>query len=471
MSLEDKLYKYLSIYKKMPDWLKIILASPSYFIPRKYLLGYKYSAFFNLAENYDYAELESIEEFQFLKLIQTIKDAYNYVDFYKETFDKYGINVNSIKDFDDFKKRIPFTHKEDIQNNPHKFISNKFPVKKRLYANTGGSTGNPLPIYMLKGHSRAAEHAHMDLLWSRVGYKMGDRFARLRGDFLGKYKEYSFDPWRNALILSSYAINNNNANEYLHLLKKYRVQFINAYPASLYNLIQLSSYKSYQFNSLKAIFLGSENIYPWQLEKFKNFFQINEIYYWYGHGELCALGGNCELTNDYHFLPTYSYVEFIIEDKIEKEDQKDKSLFEIVGTTFINPMMPLIRYRTKDFGKGEKSKCTNCGRNHKILNDIIGRKQEIAIGLNGEKITLTALIFGRHATYFNHVKKMQVVNKKPGYLIIRVVPSESFSLQHEKEIVKTLSQKEGMPFKVEVEKVNEIKTTNRGKHRFLIKEF
>ena len=132
--------------------------------------------------------------------------------------------------------------------------------------------------------------------------------------------------------------------------------------------------------------------------------------------------------------------------------------------------MPLIRYRTQDYGVVAENLC-ECDRKHKQLSQVIGREQEIAVGLNGEKITLTALIFGRHADYFNHIIKMQIVNTEPGKLIVKVIPKESFSDAHIAEIQDSLSQKQGMPFQTQAHVVSEIDGTKRGKHRFLIREF
>ena len=132
--------------------------------------------------------------------------------------------------------------------------------------------------------------------------------------------------------------------------------------------------------------------------------------------------------------------------------------------------MPLIRYKTNDMGLQSNSKC-KCGRNHKILDTILGRKQEMAIGFNGEKVTLTALIFGRHTKFLHHIYKMQVINTSPGELNIKIIAKNTFNFTHEKKIIKTLSKEQGMPFNCNVERVNEIPTTKNGKHKFLIKSF
>ena len=469
MSIEDKLYKYLSFYKRMPDWAKKILASPFKVFPRQKLLGKYYKLFYEEAKMLEFASKEHIEEYHFLKLKSLLEHSYSTVPFYRDTWGEYGIEINKIKSLDDFYNSIPFVVRDMVQDAPDRFLSSLYKPTQRLKMNSGGSTGIPLTLYYLKGFSRAAEWAHMHLQWSRAGYKVGKPMATLRGDYIGKERIYSYDPWRNNLILSSFNLNERNADIYIELLSQYKIEFINAYPASLFNLIQLSKYEENFVPSLKVIFLGSENIFEWQLQNFKDFFKIDKIFYWYGHGELCALGGGCEISSDYHFLPSYSHVEFISNDQTI-DNYVNAVIQEIVGTSFINPLMPLIRYKTQDYGIIAKDEC-KCNRKHRRLSKVIGREQEIAVGFKGEKITLTALIFGRHADYFNHIVKMQIINTEPGKLIVKVIPKKSFSNEHIQEIENSLSRKEGMPFQTKVNVVDKIDGTKRGKHRFLIRKF
>ena len=463
--IEDSLYSLLSYYKKFPDPLKRLIYLPFSFIPRKYLLGTTYENSQNKIYEFEYSSHSEIEEYQFRTMKNLLNHAYNTVPFYRDKWNEQGIKINDIQNFNDFRKLIPYTTRQDLQDHSYEFISSNYDKKHVLRTNTGGSTGIPLTLYYLKGYSRALEHAHMHVLWSRVGYVWGERIARLRGDFIGKDRVYTFDPWRNTLILSSYEINISNTNMYFDLLRKYKVNYIHAYPASLFNLIQLSKKKSIVLPELKAIFLGSENMFDFQLEKFKSFFQTPNIYYWYGHGEQCALGGICEKSTDYHFLPTYSYVE--LEDSVKINPESD--IHEIVGTSFVNPLMPIIRYRTMDYASKSLSKNCECGRNHFRLKTIYGREQEMAVGFDNQLITLTALVFGRHKEYFHHIRNMQVVNTRPGYLVIRIVPLLTFNNKFHDEIVNSFSMKEGMPFEAKVELVDNIQTTKNGKSKFLIK--
>ena len=204
MSLEDSLYKFLAAYKKLPDWAKRMLAAPFSIFPRTFLLGKSYRVFLEEARLLEHSSEEEVEEYQFLKIKSLLQHCYDTVPFYRETWDEHGIDVTRIGSPEEFVDLVPTVSRNEVQSAPERFLSNAYANSQRLEMNSGGSTGIPLKLFYLKGTTRAAEWAHMHLQWSRVGYKMGNRMATLRGEYIGKDRIQSFDPWRNTLILSSF---------------------------------------------------------------------------------------------------------------------------------------------------------------------------------------------------------------------------------------------------------------------------
>ena len=465
-SIEDNVYKMLPSYKKMPDWIKRLLYTPFKAFPRELLVGKVYRMFYEEAKMLEFASKKRIEEYQYLKIKSLLWHCYNTVPFYQHKWREYGIDIQKIQSLDDFQKIVPYITKQMIQDNAESLISTSYKLSESLPKNTSGSTGTPLCLCYLKGFTRAAELAHMHVQWERVGYNIRGNIAILRGEYIGKKRLYTYDPWRNAIIFNSFLLNTHNANYYLKILEYREIKYINAFPSTLSNLINLSKLKEKIIPSLEVIFLSSENIFEWQADLFKSFFKIDKIFYWYGHTECCALGGGCEISNIYHFFPSYSYVEFIPAEI--NADEMAKECYEIVGTSFINPLMPLVRHKTDDYGS--IGNC-ECHREHKQLDKVYGRKQEIAVGYNGERISLTALISARHGNYLSHIKDMQIVNSEPGKLTVKVIPKESFDKQHYGEIIENLSSKQGIPFETKVVLVDSIETTEMGKHQFLIREF
>jgi phenylacetate-CoA ligase len=464
MSIEDLVYKHIGRYKQLPDGVKAALTLPFRALPRSLYLGRTYRETLALALRMEHLSAADVQDYQWQEMRHLLDHCYRTVPHYGRTWRECGFAPQDIRSFDEFRAKVPFVTRDMVQANPADFVSTAYPRSRRLPMNTGGSTGKPLLLYYLKGHTRAAEWGHMHAQWRRFGHRPGSVMANLRGEFLGRNRAASYDPWRKILMLSSFALTAETADAYLDLIRRHRVEFINGYPSSLHLLTQLSQRTSVELPSLRGIILASENILDWQVADIEGFFGKKDVIWHYGHGEVAALGGTCETSRRYHFMPSYGYVEW------GPGLAEHANSVEIVATSFINPLMPLVRYRTQDYGILDSERCP-CGRNHVQLARVIGRAQELAIGDDNRAISLTALVFGRHARYFNHVRQLQIVNTAPGRLIVRVVAGAEFTAADEREIVVMLSHAQGMPFETTVERVEHVELTKGGKQRFLIREF
>jgi len=135
---------------------------------------------------------------------------------------------------------------------------------------------------------------------------------------------------------------------------------------------------------------------------------------------------------------------------------------EIVGTGFINTVMPFIRYRTGDYGTYVGNRCEQCGRPHVILRDIRGhRTQEGLIAGDGTEISWTSL--NMHDDTFTHVVQFQFYQDTPGRAVLRVVPAEGFGEADRQRIGRNLRRKLGGCIEFAVELVGAIPLTPRGK--------
>jgi len=180
----------------------------------------------------------------------------------------------------------------------------------------------------------------------------------------------------------------------------------------------------------------------------------------YGQTEKLVLASECEQSNNYHIWPTYGYFELL--DKNGKPVTKPGQRGEIVGTGFINTVMPFVRYRTGDWATYVSDHCRSCGREHTIIRDIQGhRTQEVLIAADGSEISWTAL--NMHDDTFSRVRQFQFMQEKPGQAILRVVPAEGFSEKEIGRIHKNLGQKLENQLTFTIKLVDSIALSTRGK--------
>lgn len=462
MSIEDKLYNLLKYYEKSPDFFRKIIARLYNLIPESKRLGENYTYFKKLINQTEYYSLDDMHKYQneqFLKTIEYAKKTEFYPKYYKEN----GIDINEIKSLDDIIK-LPFITKDILKSNTNDMIVQKNKSKK-LYMTSGGSTGVPVGFYLEKNVSRPKELAFMEDQWSKIGYKVGDRCAVIRGGVISSISQGAIsktDYFRNWLILSSYHMTDENLPKYINLLNKFKPKFIQGYPSALFLLSKFMKKNKIKFKfNLKGVLAGSENLYDYQKEEFKEVFGCR-TYSWYGHAERVLLGGYCEKEDLYHIFPQYGYAEVID----TNGNLIDSGKGEIVGTSFHNSVMPLIRYKSADLVSIANSQKCVCKRNYLILNKIEGRLQELILTSSDRKISMTAL--NMHSNIFDNIKQFQFEQWEKGKVVFNYIEANQISDKERKKIYNELMQKLGNDIELTLKKVDNIPLTKSGKHRFLI---
>ena len=258
---------------------------------------------------------------------------------------------------------------------------------------------------------------------------------------------------------------NNNLPVYIEKIIEFRPKFLHVYPSSLTvlaNFMKKNSIKG--LPGLKAILASSEMIYPWQFKLFSEVFEC-KIFHWYGLVEMCALAGSCEHNNEYHIFPEYSYVELIRRDNDYTDSRYP--ICEIVGTTFDNYVMPLIRYRTRDYAATSEDDC-KCGRKYTIIKQILGRKQEFFVDKTNSLITF---IYADVPFWDvkERIKAYQYVQKEPGIVRLNIEVSNKFRKFDLKIIGKKL-QEIYPRFDFNINIVEQIPKNNNGKFSYLIQK-
>ena len=462
--MEDTLYNYLHLYNKSPKQIKSLLGKIYSKVPLKFRYGEAFGFFDKLLKNSEFWTRSQIEEFQWKKISGILNYAYNNVPYYKELFDIYGVKIRNIQNFNDF-KIIPMLNKRNIRENLEKLKSKALPKNKFLYVTTGGSSGTPIGLYYQKNLSRAKELAFTLKLWSKIGYKYGDKIALLRGNIVKDYNKGNFcdyDPIKNRLILSSYHMTDENLPRYIEKIVKFKPLYLHVYPSSLYILAEFMKKNNIKLSpKLNGIFTSSENLYDWQRKIFEDIFNC-KIIDLYGLREAVAFAGNCEHKAKYHIFPEYSYTELINGNK-EQITAKNK-IGEIVGTSFDNYAMPLIRYRTMDYAILEEDSC-ECGKNGLLLKKILGRIQEFFVDKDGCLTTFTGsddALWGIKDKIYAY----QYLQIEPGVVFLNIDEKTNLSKD---DLLKVRNEflRHYAGFELNINIVKNIPRTPSGKFRYL----
>ncbi|MDI1311038.1 hypothetical protein [Prosthecobacter sp.] len=449
MSLEDTLYPLLKLYEAAPQPVKSLAGRLYRAMPSSLRYGPAYTRFQNEARDVETWDAATIRRYQIAALRDSLTAAAK-TPFYAERFAAHGVNPSKFEALEQL-SAYPLLTKQDLVLHREQMVNPEFGAKQRLYITTGGSSGVPVGFYLHKGISRPKEQAYLEAQWSRRGYRVGDRVAVIRGGVTsskaGGDISY-FDATRNWLILSSYHLTLERLPEYVSALNRFRPQHLHAYPSAALMLARGLEQTGLNLDfKLTSLLCGSEKLTAESQQYLEHFFEAR-VFHWYGHSERVVLAAQGRTSNHLQFWPTYGFTEF-------GEPDTDGN-HEIIGTSFHNHVMPLIRYRTGDYAKVTNGEAS----------EIVGRDYEYLVSATGRRISLTAI--NMHDRIFDNLLAVQFFQEHEGIVECRFQPGQQWQSSRDDAMRSGLLKKLGDDFTLTLRQVPEVEKTSAGKHKWLV---
>ncbi|MBW7992322.1 MAG: phenylacetate--CoA ligase family protein [Planctomycetes bacterium] len=450
-----------NLWDKTPQPFRAMLGKGLGISHPKWLLGKSFRKNCTFVDNTQYWPEEFLRAYQLNKLRKILKLAFEKSKFYRSIFDSAGFHPEDIKTLENI-NLLPTIEKQAVIENLSDMCTKDIRAIDVDYGSTGGTGGKPLSFYMNADRS-PTEYGYLVASWERAGYKLGMPMAVLRGrtvssDRNGLHHEY--DPILRHHYYSNFHMSDENMARYLEHITTIGTCFLHVYPSSVAALARFILRNGTNTpKNIKGIIAESEIVYPEQRQMIEEVFGCR-CFSCYGQSEKLILAAGCEQNNDYHVWPTYGYFELLDDDgnPITTPGQRG----EIVGTGFINTVMPFIRYRTSDWATYVGSCCEACGRKHTIIRDIRGHRiQEVLITADGSEISWTAL--NMHDDTFIHVRQFQFVQETPGQAVLRIVPTDGFEKDDADRIQRNLGRKLDSQLAFTIELVEAIPLSARGK--------
>jgi len=325
---------------------------------------------------------------------------------------------------------------------------------------TSGSTGSPLELLQTK-QAVVRQHAfvHRQLAWA--GYSRGDRLAWIRGDLIVPIEQRTPPYWRwnrfeQMLMMSSYHLGSETADEYVATLERYDPIVIQAYPSSIAFLARYlrSKGRRYGGRSLRAIVTGSETLLDTDRQTIVE--QIGcQIFDEYNSAERVSLIQTCEYGR-YHIASDYGFTELV---------PLGDGRYEVVGTGFNNLLMPLIRYRLGDLVEIDPAeKECPCGRQFPGVKTVLGRMDDYVRTRDGRYI-------GRLSQVFKGISQIamgQIIQDNLDSVTIKIVPYAGFDDKTKQQLLRQARERLGDDVKISVELVSDIPRSASGKFKLVI---
>jgi len=403
---------------------------------------------------------KQLEDYQYNLLSNLLIHSYNNVPYYKRIFDEINLKPSDIKSLKDLQK-LPFLTRGIVIKNIEGLKAKNYSKAKFELKTTGGTTGEPLSLYIEKGKWLANHLAYNRIFMDRAGYNRKNKTISI----LGIKKESRYHPIFRTLEVSSFYITD-KPEEYIKKIRKFKPKYIISYPSAITFLSKYILENNIdKIMNTKGIFCHGEPLYKWEIEYIQNAFECR-VFDIYGHGEKSVIAATCEKSNNYHIFTEYCIVELI--DNKGKNIFKEGEIGELVVTGLHSHIFPFIRYKTGDLGIYSKDKC-ECGREYPIIKSIIGRIEEYLVTKKGQLIHLN-IINQFISENSLHIKKWQLIQEKEGQLILSIITGDKFSKEHLEKININFNKKYAKKFDLIIKNVDKIIQTGSSKHHFLIQK-
>lgn len=464
MAIEDLLHPFVGRYLEAPGWLKATAGRAYAFVPPRMRLGPALDRF--VEQSSPHLTAERTASLAREKLSESLRWALETVPAY-EAF--RGLAARSSDPYE-LLGQLPVTDKMDMKHHPERYISEALPASARLEMFTGGSTPNPMRFFLQKHVTRPKEYAYIQRFRQRVGARPGDLMLALRGRTVPTAGQpggslWMIEPIKRQLILSSDHLERRFMPAYAEALALHRPAYIEAFASALYPLARwLSRNPLPEFTrSLKGVMLYSENVYGFQLQKFREVFGCPIVMH-YGHSERVLMGATLPGDDRYFFWPQYGHFELV--------DNDGRAITQpgvpgfVVGTSFDNQVMPFVRYRTGDLAMLAPGGHPDLP-GYPAVERIVGRLQEFVVCRDRRLVSITTLGVA-HFPELALVDAIQYEQNEPGRVVLKVVGETRLTSEQLARIAAAVERKTQGGCDVKVVQVEHIARTPRGKARMLV---
>jgi phenylacetate-CoA ligase len=327
---------------------------------------------------------------------------------------------------------------------------------------TSGTTGTPLEVFRSMDSLRW-ENAFKRRHWAWAGFEDGMKRATLRGDNVVpvarcKPPFWLFNRFNNQLLLSSRHLKTLYMGQIAQALVEFGPHLLEAYPSTAFALASYLRRENARL-TIPFVFTGSEILYDYQRELIEE--RIGRVMDFYGMAERVAFASECEAGN-LHVNTDYSFVEIVDDD-----GQETAGCGFVVGTTFHNLVMPLIRYRLSDRTTWKPGQCS-CGRSYPMIEPIAGKFEDVIFGGEGEPISPSLVTFAFKGV--SNIESSQVAQVSAGVWEVRIVPLADYSDADGRQVIQNIHSMVDEKIQVRTKIVLDIPRTAAGKYRWVINE-
>ncbi|MGZ8842236.1 MAG: phenylacetate--CoA ligase family protein [Pyrinomonadaceae bacterium] len=451
-----------SIYLRLPVLLQNAACSIEGWRIHRRRYGYAFHRALQLAEERTYWPRERLIEYQGQRIRELMVYCAKHVPYYRRRFREWGVPVSRIGSLADLSRYLPVLTKDEVRSHYSEFISDAVPKRQITHLRTSGTTGAGMRLAVVPETNH-----QLWAYWWRYrrwhGIEPGNWCGYFGGRSVVPSNQTTQPFWRvnlfgKQVLFSAYHATHENLDSYLGALDRHHISWLHGYPSILTLLAERSLAVAHRLRRrIRWITIGSENLLPQQAEIIEEAFGVKPVQHY------CQAEAVCNISEcphgRLHVDEDFSAVEFV-PSGIDRASR-------IIGTSFVNPAAPLLRYDTQDIATAspENESCS-CGRHGRLVESIDGRKEDYVVLSDGSRVGRMDHVFKNML----NIREAQIYQREVGKVVIRVVRGSEYREEDKQKLLAEAKGRLGDRAEIDVQYVEKLGRTRTGKLRLVISE-
>jgi phenylacetate-CoA ligase len=434
----------------------------TFFRIQERLLGRRTFAILKELEASQWWPRERLEALRLERLRALAAVAHTHTPYWRGVMDERGIAPDGIRSLEDL-RRFPLLEKATLRARRDEMVWREEGPRVML-VRTSGSTNEALQFYASSNREAAINAARIrGHGW--VGVNRGDREMYFWGSPVELSKQdrikHLRDWFVNDGLTNGFEITPQRVVQYVEEWKRWRPACIFGYPSSFVLMARMAERVGVDLKEVKAagarvICTTSEMLGDVNRRIIEEAFGL-PVYDSYGLREAGLVGHECDRqtmhTNDEQLV-----LETIDPATLEPTDSEG----ELVVTSLVSRVMPVIRYRTGDIVHLSEERCA-CGRTLGRIDVSGGRAVEFVVTNQGKWVVGYSFIYICRS--IKGIVKFQVRQDRLGEIRVVLVVDDQFPPDGVEQVKAATRARLGSDDEVVVELVDDIAPAPSGKYR------
>jgi phenylacetate-coenzyme A ligase PaaK-like adenylate-forming protein len=445
------------VYARSPIFLQHAMISAYGWKLARLRYGGAYTRYLEELLASQYFSESELAELQNEKVRLLVSHCYENVPYYAQMLRQLKLTPSDFRGVEDLAK-LPLLDKETVHRMPESFHAQNYCNAPLEVVSTSGTTGTTLRI-KVDVEGRRKNYAFFSRLKAWAGVKPSARSATFAGRTIVPAAAQRPPFWRyslltNTLLFSSYHLSEKHIPAYVEKLREWDPELIDSYPSSIHALARYASDHNVPGPRPQAVITSSETLMQEPRELISRVFKT-KVFDQYGSAEQACFISDCEHGN-YHVHSEFGVAEFL-------PLGSPGGASRLVATGFTNWAMPLLRYDTGDLVIPSARVCI-CGRKFKVVDQIIGRMDDLVITPDGRRVGRLDPVFKGLET----IRRAQIIQETLERIRVRIVPGKGFLPAHQDSVREELKKRLGDNLVYVFEIAEDIPVGAGGKFRAVI---